>query len=641
MKKKIHYSCLLLLLICNCRLKSQNIDGYFADKKIQPLILLQEPVEDTVINISEYSHCADGKPVEGHLTKYLKDAVVIPFNNYRSKFKPTPTLNEFTLLFSIINKTSKSVDLFFRCGSPALLKISGLGINSPDHISAGFLGNNELSNRFTPTDFVHLKIQPGTNYYSANLQFMGSYLNKVIPELYTASAFQKMRFQDTERTRPQIIFHALILGGILVMSLFMFAQYFLNRDKAYLFYAIYAIVIFLFFEKVFELNCNIRIISLVFPKYVYLSHCILQLLTGFFYIAFLKKILNITTKEKFFWLYCNSMMVLLAATAFLYLAGILFFPESHSVISILVTACTVISAVAFFPILLILLFRPNKDKILWYVFAGFCFLTTGALLVIYLNRTGQNVNFRYLPPMTFMETGALLEIIFLGFALGYKTHITKAEKDRAEYQIKETEMAALKAQMNPHFIFNCINSIDAYIHSNDKYNATLYLNKFAKLLRNILDGSKENTIPFSKDIETLKLYVELEELRHENKFKTLIAIDDELMSSDYKVPPLIIQPFVENAILHGLKNRQDNNGVLHIEIKKSGDKIQYLISDNGIGRDAANKIMQNKESHYGMQMSYDRIKLFNQEQLPSLTVTDLYNNGYPAGTKIEVLLKLI
>ncbi len=208
-------------------------------------------------------------------------------------------------------------------------------------------------------------------------------------------------------------------------------------------------------------------------------------------------------------------------------------------------------------------------------------------------------------------------------------------------QMTETEMAALKAQMNPHFMFNCINSIDAFIHSNDKYNATLYLNKFAKLLRNILDSSKQNAVAFTKDIETLKLYIELEELRNDNKFKTTIDIDNVLMDSDYKVPPLIIQPFVENAILHGLKNKDGNDGLLEIEIKKLGDKIEYAIKDNGIGRKAAGLIVQNKESSYGMQLSYDRIRLFNKEPEASVKVTDLYEDNNATGTLIKVELKII
>lgn len=208
-------------------------------------------------------------------------------------------------------------------------------------------------------------------------------------------------------------------------------------------------------------------------------------------------------------------------------------------------------------------------------------------------------------------------------------------------QMAEMEMRALRSQMNPHFIFNCINSIDALIQSNDKYHATVYLNKFAKLLRNILDTSKQNTVLFSKDIETLKLYVELEELRHENKFNPEFKIDHELLNSDYKVPPLIVQPFVENAILHGLRNKEGNEGILTIEIKKLKDKIQYKITDNGIGREASGKIMHNKESHYGMQMSYDRIKLFNKEETVSVQIRDLYSNEKATGTEVTANLNII
>jgi len=206
-------------------------------------------------------------------------------------------------------------------------------------------------------------------------------------------------------------------------------------------------------------------------------------------------------------------------------------------------------------------------------------------------------------------------------------------------KIAETEMAALKAQMNPHFMFNCINSIDAFIHSNDKYNATLYLNKFAKLLRNILDSSKQNTVLLSKDVDTLQLYIELEELRHENKFTSKITVDDILLNSDFKVPPLIIQPFVENAILHGLKNKIGNEGLLTISIQKMADTIQYIIEDNGIGRQACKLKMQTKESSYGMEMSIERIKLFNNEKETSIEIVDLYEYEIATGTRITVYLK--
>lgn len=252
-------------------------------------------------------------------------------------------------------------------------------------------------------------------------------------------------------------------------------------------------------------------------------------------------------------------------------------------------------------------------------------------------KSEKNEKYLYLAGLILL---ALLSFfVFLNFRNQKKINRLAAEAYAAEKT--ELQLQSLRAQMNPHFIFNCINSIDAFIHSNDKYNATMYLNKFAKLLRNILDSSKLTTISFSKDIDTLKLYVELEELRHENKFSTTFNIEDELLSYDYRVPALITQPFVENAILHGLKNREDNNGLLQIEIKKVKDHIEYVIKDNGIGRKAAAMIVQNKEASYGMQISYDRIRLFNKEEKPSVQINDLYQDGIATGTEVKILLNIL
>ncbi len=235
----------------------------------------------------------------------------------------------------------------------------------------------------------------------------------------------------------------------------------------------------------------------------------------------------------------------------------------------------------------------------------------------------------------------LLSIVIAGAVYKSIENKKKIAESELKQNIAETQMQVLRSQMNPHFIFNSLNSIDAYIQSNDKYNATLYLNKFAKLIRNLLDSSKEYIVTFSKDAETLKLYVELELQRSENKFTAEIKIDDELMNSDYKVPPLIIQPFVENAIIHGLRNRDDNKGKLSINISKTEQRIIYVITDNGIGRAAAEKIHTGKGNSYGVEMTCDRVRLFNKESVPSVQITDLYENNKAAGTRIEVQLNII
>jgi LytS/YehU family sensor histidine kinase len=238
------------------------------------------------------------------------------------------------------------------------------------------------------------------------------------------------------------------------------------------------------------------------------------------------------------------------------------------------------------------------------------------------------------------RTGALLVIGGIVFMVVRKRIAGIRYEAVLQRKIAETEMMALRAQMNPHFIFNCINSIDALIHSNDKYAATIYLNKFAMLLRNILDSSRQNTVTLTKDLETLQLYIDLEQLRYENKFTAAINTDELLLQEDYKVPPLIVQPYVENAILHGLKNRPDNNGQLTITVSRNQEYIQYLIEDNGVGREALKNGFRQQNPSYGMQMSSDRVRFFNNETHASVVVTDLQQNGQAAGTKIQVLLKI-
>jgi hypothetical protein len=238
---------------------------------------------------------------------------------------------------------------------------------------------------------------------------------------------------------------------------------------------------------------------------------------------------------------------------------------------------------------------------------------------------------------------AVLLILTIAFAIVfYKFRENKKKRTEAalKQQIVETEIAALMAQMKPHFIFNCISSIDGLIQGDEKYNATRYLNKFAKLIRNILDSSKLPTIEFTKDTETLQLYLDLEQLRSENKYRTHLHISAEMINSDYRVPPLVIQPFVENAIHHGLRNRQDNNGLLVINILREEDTICYSITDNGIGRTASAKLGKHNHQSYGIKMSTDRIKMFNLETTASVIIEDLFENEQASGTRVTVKLMI-
>ena len=212
-------------------------------------------------------------------------------------------------------------------------------------------------------------------------------------------------------------------------------------------------------------------------------------------------------------------------------------------------------------------------------------------------------------------------------------------------KMAETEMMALRSQMNPHFIFNSLNSIENFMMQNEKRLASSYLNKFARLIRMILDSSRNELVPVSKDIEALRLYVDLEQLRFNHKFCFNLQIDPLLVNGDYKVPALLIQPYVENAIIHGLAHSEKNDLALTVSARLEGEYIHYGIHDNGIGRKlSAQYNHQNKPHHksVGLKITEERIHIFNQKQnaIGRVNITDQFDQaGQPSGTMVDITIK--
>lgn len=217
-------------------------------------------------------------------------------------------------------------------------------------------------------------------------------------------------------------------------------------------------------------------------------------------------------------------------------------------------------------------------------------------------------------------------------------------KAELRHKVSETEMLALRSQMNPHFIFNCLTAIDNLIQTNQPDKATTYLSRFAKLIRSVLESTKHNFVPFYKDFETLQLYIELEQFRFSNKFNYTVHADEELMEGDYKIPPLLVQPFVENAIHHGLMNKLSGERNLCINASLLLGFIQYTIKDNGVGRIKALELKrQNKPEHnsYGIEISSQRIQLHNQNaKQDNIIITDLYIDGKATGTQVLLNIKI-
>ena len=247
-----------------------------------------------------------------------------------------------------------------------------------------------------------------------------------------------------------------------------------------------------------------------------------------------------------------------------------------------------------------------------------------------------------------LQTRIILSIAILVLMFGavffffYKTAKENVEMSLRQRML-ETERSLLRTQMNPHFIFNALNSVQSFITSNNQLEAVRFLSKFAKLMRMILDHSMQQFVPLSDELASLALYIDLEKARFNNRFDYRIDIDDNVEEELVSVPPMLIQPFVENAILHGMMHKPEG-GLITISITDNGNNtLTCQITDNGVGRKASAEIEKGEKAHksVGMQLTRERLQDLNRKTKSELsyTITDLEDaNGNALGTQVTIVM---
>ncbi len=245
---------------------------------------------------------------------------------------------------------------------------------------------------------------------------------------------------------------------------------------------------------------------------------------------------------------------------------------------------------------------------------------------------------------------ACMLLLLLALAYGFYRYrlgqVRKTERLKARFdkKVANLELTALRAQMNPHFLFNCLNSIDHYIIKNETQKASEYLNSFSRLIRLILQNSRSNYVNLKDELETLGLYMEMESLRFNHRFEYEINADPELDLKEFEIPPMLLQPFVENAIWHGLMHKA-GKGKVQLNISREDGFLKCSIQDDGVGRGKSaefRKPTPGKRS-MGMNITKDRIETINKiyNTNTTVTITDLMDDkGAPAGTKVDVLIPL-
>ncbi len=219
----------------------------------------------------------------------------------------------------------------------------------------------------------------------------------------------------------------------------------------------------------------------------------------------------------------------------------------------------------------------------------------------------------------------------------------RMERIKAHYEreITELHLRSLRSQMNPHFIFNALNSIKVFLIDKDKDNAILYLNRFSKLIRLVLESSRKRKISLGEELEIAELYLALESIRFEDGIDLFMDIQEDVRLHEIVIPPLLLQPFFENAIWHGLMNKKGEKWI-KVRLAKVDGIPMLSIRDNGIGRIASQKINAKrtmKKESIGMELSRDRLELFNKNESVHYRF-EMIDHTSPEDTGTEVIFWL-
>jgi two-component sensor histidine kinase len=554
--------------------------------------------------------------------------------------------------------------------------------------SFAYMGRNGLcvpsAAKVSGYDTLPLVIPPrATHHYFVRVSDYLILIGNVAGQLHTRQSFQGLIARELILDQWLLGAVAVILGCLLLMSGYSGFQYLLTRDRAFLYYTLYTVTAGCFLL----LLANPRFTLGLTPKWLpWLGHPIAlsfnHLLT-LLYALFLAKLLDIRRQQPSFWRVIRVMMIVLAGLQSLAVMQLFtgVWIRSNPLYFALDTLPTL-----FTGILLIGATLRSDSKLKGYLLAGQISLYVVAIspfhgLFAIANPSPIAQLFLNYPPF-YMMLGLCLELFCFALALAYRGKLVEEEKNGLqagyaqqlqaeleartreverqsqllekqhirqleldfEQQLAEVQMSALRAQMNPHFIFNCLNSIQLYTSNNNAAKASDYLNRFSQLIRLVLENSRSERVPLGNELEALRLYLEMEAMRFKDKLRFTIDIPADLDLELVEIPPLLLQPYVENAIWHGLMHKPEG-GMVEVKVEApEEDCLRITITDDGVGRAAAAQLKSKsatKHKSFGMKLTGERISLINRlyDTTTRVQVHDLTDaEGNPAGT--EVVLEI-
>lgn len=432
-------------------------------------------------------------------------------------------------------------------------------------------------------------------------------------------------------------FFSWIRGAILLLFLINFGLYFQNKKRLFLNYSLYLLCMFIFFLK--------PVMSGAWDDfYEYFGFSVFFF--GFVFYAEFERVLlssryTIPEWDRYFIIKKYAVLAFSISFPIVYK----FFGEEILSLEVFFFS----SGLSLFVVRTYFVISKIKERsVHFFIFGSASFLllaNIGSYFNIAFRNRLDTINF---DPLLFVYIGVMIEALVFTNIMGkiFKQILEKKSNLKVQYALKQKEtaelkMTALQSQMNPHFLFNCLNSINNFILKNEKEEASDYITSFSKLVRKILKNSESLEISLFEELEVLEMYVSLEKTRLPGGFSFIKEIDESLNIHEIMVPPLFLQPFIENSIWHGLAGKVGEKEIV-ISIKKEAFDLVITVEDNGIGIDS--EVMEqnrvsSKRKFFGSYATEKRIKLMHPKNSVKISTSNISSNK-DSGTRVTVVFPL-
>lgn len=646
-----------------------------------PVVFSGKIVSERPIDIGNWTYFYEDKSGDTLPLAVIRQKTFLPFKAKRNEriTHSENSLQATWLTFTISNEhPTDTLNFYFHSG------ISELTTVYYNNRSIGTTGVYNIPTVDRPNrHFLPIAILPCSEQtYWVRSVILISSVSPIVSQLYTPDAVRRLLQSDAINLPPLLLVMGILVGCLLFMTGYASYYYFISRDRSFLYYVLYVG------------SCLISAITHVDIRfglawvYPYLHQTRFPLSTPLiiaFYVIFIGHLLQLKI-----WLPSRKNLVLplfLVLIAQQAITLFEFFYGRPLFVSNFYYRFHLVPSGICLLILLWLIFKSNSH-VKNYLMAGSLSLVVISLIPSFANFYVFNISrlgdyfLNYLQFWSYL--GLVVECFCFALALAYRARLVELEKNRLqqnytqqlraelnkrtkeiehknkeleeqhikqlknefEQKLAETEMTALRAQMNPHFIFNCLNSIKFFATPDNTELAAEYLTKFSRLIRLVLENSRLQKIPLQNELDALDLYLQMEVMRFNHKLSYQIQLQPEIDKEFIEIPPLLVQPYVENAIWHGLMHKKTGGNVIVRIEQSAGDFLKVTITDDGIGRAKA-AMLESKSAtrhkSFGMKVTSERIRLINQlyKSGTDVQVLDLMDSHQEAcGTQVIITIPI-